>query len=176
MKETIEDNKFVELNYQIVDQKTGSVLTEVEFPIGYVHGVNDILSSDTNQALAGHSVGDVIELPIDTDKVFGKRDETLVFTDHIDNVPAEYQEIGMVITMENKKGNSKQFIVTKIDDKALTIDGNHPLCERDVMFVLKVLSIRDATEEEIESGGVISDKNQHDHWQNSVSINSLAIN
>jgi len=39
--------------------------------------------------------------------------------------------------------------------KTLTVDGNNPLCGRDVVFRLEVLTIRDATEEEIELGGAV---------------------
>ena len=33
------DGKFVELKYKVIDSKSQAVLTEVEFPIGYSHGV-----------------------------------------------------------------------------------------------------------------------------------------
>ena len=155
MSDTIENEKFVELSYKVVDVKTGDAMVEVEYPIGYVHGVNDILSEDVMNALQGKKAGDVIEVPIDTKKIFGERDESLVFTDRIENVPEEYREIGMTISMENEKGEVKNFIVTRFDDETLTVDGNHPLCGRDVVFVLEVLSVRDATDEEIELGGAV---------------------
>ena len=47
MQETIQTNKLVELNYKVIDQKTGDVLTAVEFPIGYVHGASEALSSNS---------------------------------------------------------------------------------------------------------------------------------
>jgi FKBP-type peptidyl-prolyl cis-trans isomerase SlyD len=100
-------------------------------------------------------VGDTIEVPIDTRQLYGERDESLVFTDRIENVPEEYREIGMTISMENEKGEIKNFIVTRFDDKTLTVDGNNPLCGRDVTFILEVLSIRDATDEELELGGPV---------------------
>ena len=155
MSDTIEDGKFVELNYKVVDDKTGDVLVTIDYPLGYVHGANDVLSDDVTKHLYGKKTGDVIEVPIDTTLLYGERDESLVFTDHIENVPEEYREIGMTITMENEKGEMKNFIVTRFDDKTLTIDGNNPLCGRDVTFVLEVLSIRDATDEEIELGGPV---------------------
>lgn len=155
MSDTIEDEKFVELNYKVVDDKTGDVLVTVEYPLGYVHGVNDVMSDLVSKHLYGKKVGDVIEVPIDTTLLYGERDESLVITDRIENVPEEYREIGMTITMENDKGEMKNFIVTRFDDKTLTIDGNNPLCGRDVTFVLEVLSIRDATDEEIELGGAV---------------------
>ena len=155
MSDTIEDGKFVELNYKVIDTKTGSVLVTVEYPLGYVHGVNDVMSDAVTKELYGKKVGDIIEVPVDTTLLYGERDESLVFTDRIENVPQEYREIGMTITMENEKGEMKNFIVTRFDDKTLTIDGNNPLCGRAVTFVLEVLSIRDATEEEIEHGGAV---------------------
>ena len=155
MSDTIEDEKFVELNYKVVDVKTGDILVTVDYPLGYVHGVNDILSDHVTKHLYGKKVGDFIEVPIDTTLLYGERDESLVFTDRIENVPKEYHEIGMTITMENEKGEPRNFIVTRFDDKTLTVDGNNALCGRDVMFVLEVLSIREATDEEIELGGPV---------------------
>ncbi len=155
MSDTIEDTKFVELNYKVIDTKTGDVLVTVEYPLGYVHGVNDVMSDAVTKELYGKKVGDIIEVPVDTTLLYGERDESLVFTDRIENVPEEYREIGMTITMENDKGEMKSFIVTRFDDKTLTIDGNNPLCGREVTFVLEVLSIRDATDEEIELGGAV---------------------
>lgn len=153
MSDTIENEKFVELKYKVIDTRTGAVLVTVEYPLGYVHGVNDVMSDAVTKELYGKKVGDIIEVPIDTKLLYGERDESLVFTDRIENVPEEYREIGMTITMENEKGEVKSFIVTRFDDKTLTVDGNNPLCGRDVKFVLEVLSIRDATDEEIEHGG-----------------------
>lgn len=155
MSETIENEKFVELNYRVIDTQTGDALVTVEYPLGYVHGVNDVMSEQVTKALYGRRVGDIIEVPIDTTLLFGERDESLVFTDRLENVPEEYREIGMTITMENEKGESRNFIVTRFDDRTLTVDGNNPLCGREVTFVLEVLSIRDATDEEIEAGGAV---------------------
>jgi FKBP-type peptidyl-prolyl cis-trans isomerase SlyD len=153
MKQTIEDNKLVELKYKIIDSKSGDVLTLVEYPIGYVHGVKSVLSSHVTDQLVGKSAGDVIEVPIDCNELYGPRDESLVITDLIENVPEEYREVGTTIVMENDKGETKSFIVTRIDEKTLTIDGNNPLCGREVIFRLEIVNVRDATDEEIEAGG-----------------------
>jgi FKBP-type peptidyl-prolyl cis-trans isomerase SlyD len=155
MSDTIADEKFVELNYRVIDNKSGEVLVTVEYPIGYVHGVNDVMSEEVTRELYGKKVGDTIEVPVDTTKLYGERDESLVFTDRIENVPEEYRELGMTITMENEKGEPRNFIVTRLDDQTLTVDGNNPLCGREVTFVLEVLTIRDATAEEIELGGPV---------------------
>ena len=152
---TIEDGKLVELKYLVVDKDTGGVLREVEYPISYLHGATDILSPEVSAQLQGCTAGDVIEIPVDTNKLYGARDEALVFTDRIENVPEEYREVGMTITMESESGTSRNFIVTRVGKETLTVDGNNPLCGRDVIFKLEILSVRDATDEEIEAGGAI---------------------
>jgi len=152
MSDTIQDNKFVELKYEVLDKKTGQVLSTVEFPLSYVHGADQVLAKQVTDDLEGRREGDTIEVPIDGNAIYGPRDENLVFTDNIENVPEEYREIGMKILMENEKGEKMEFIVTRMDDKTLTVDGNNPLCGRDLIFKLNILTVRDATPEEIEAG------------------------
>jgi FKBP-type peptidyl-prolyl cis-trans isomerase SlyD len=155
MRETIGDGKFVELTYQVTDRKTGHVLTRVEFPLGYVHGHNEILAPSVHRELEGKAAGEVIEVPIDGAQIFGPRDESLVFTDHIDNVPEEYRQVGTSILMENERGQTRSFLVTHLDDETLTVDGNNPLCGRQVIFRLEVLSVREASAEETRAGGAV---------------------
>jgi FKBP-type peptidyl-prolyl cis-trans isomerase SlyD len=155
MSETIQDGKFVELTYKVTDKKSGHVLTMVEFPLGYIHGHNEILAPSVHMQLEGRAAGDVIEVPIDGNQIFGPRDESLVFTDHIENVPEEYRQVGTSILMENDRGQTRSFLVTRIDDKTLTVDGNNPLCGREVVFTLEIQTVRDATDEETRAGGAI---------------------
>lgn len=155
MSETIHDGTFVELTYKVTDRKSGYVLTCVEFPLGYVHGHNEILAPSVHEALEGKSAGDVIEVPIDGNRIFGPRDESLVFTDRIGNVPEEYRQVGTAILMENDTGKTRSFLVTRMDDETLTVDGNNPLCGREVVFRLEILTVREATNEEMKAGGAI---------------------
>jgi FKBP-type peptidyl-prolyl cis-trans isomerase SlyD len=155
MSETIQDGKYVELTYKVTDRKSGHVLTTVEFPLGYVHGHNEILSPFVHAQIEGRSAGEVIEVPIDGNRIFGARDESLVFTDRIENVPDEYRRVGTSILMENDKGQTRSFLVTRMDDETLTVDGNNPLCGREVVFTLEILTVRDATDGETRVGGAI---------------------
>lgn len=155
MNEVIRAGKFVELSYKVTDKQSGQVLTWVEFPLGYVHGYNEILAPSVHAELEGKSAGDTIEVTIDGNRIFGPRDESLVFTDRIDNVPEEYRQLGAAILMENDAGQTRSFYVTHIDDETLTVDGNNPLCGREVVFTLEILSVRDATSDEMRAGGTI---------------------
>ncbi|WP_029133844.1 FKBP-type peptidyl-prolyl cis-trans isomerase [Sedimenticola selenatireducens] len=156
-KDIITDGKYVELKYKVIDVKTDTVLTEIEYPLGYVQGVNEVLAPAVMQELAGKAAGDTIEVPIDCSQLYGPRDESLVITENIKNVPKEYREVGTAILMENDKGQTKSFLVTRIAGDYITIDGNNPLCGREVIFRLEILLVRDATDKEIEFGGKIEE-------------------
>ena len=153
--EVIRDGKFVELTYKVTDRKSGHVLTSVEFPLGYVHGHTEILAPSVHMQLEGKSAGETIEVVIDGNQIFGPRDESLVFTDSLENVPEEYRQVGTSILMENDNGQTRSFLVTHLDDETLTVDGNNPLCGREVVFKLEILTVRDATEQETMAGSAI---------------------
>jgi FKBP-type peptidyl-prolyl cis-trans isomerase SlyD len=127
----------------------------VEFPLGYVHGHNEILAPSVHMQLVGKSAGDIIEVLIDGNQIFGPRDESLVFSDQLENVPEEYRQVGTSILMESDNGQTRSFLVTHMDDETLTVDGNNPLCGREVVFTLEILTVRDATDQEMRTGGAI---------------------
>ena len=154
----IADGQYVEVTYKVIDQLSGGVLTQVEFPLGYVHGTNEILAPAVMAELEGKKAGEIIEVPIDCKLIYGPRDESLVITDRIQNVPEEYRSVGMSILMESETGQTKTFLVTRVDKKTVTIDGNNPLCGREVIFRLEIIMVRDASDEEIEYGGKIVDE------------------
>jgi len=157
IKDIITNGKYVELKYQVIDVKTDNVLTEVEFPLGYVHGVNEVLAPAVMRELEGRAAGDTIEVPIDCNQIYGPRDDSLVINENIHNVPEEYREVGTAILMENDQGQTRTFLVTRIAGDLITIDGNNPLCGREVLFRLDILVVRDATEEEMVAGGKVEE-------------------
>ena len=155
MKEIISINKFVELTYRIVDQSNGEIIEQVEDPLGYVQGDNSLLFNQVTKKLEGKSAGDEVEILLKAKDAFGPKIEDLIFTEDIDNVPMEYRHIGANVTMQNDKGGTKDFVVSSIENGKLTIDGNHPLAGKDIIFFVEVLSIRDAIADEIIEGGSI---------------------
>ena len=153
MSETVAEGKYVELVYKVVDQNSGKVLTQVDTPLAYVHGVNEVLAPMVTMQLEGKSAGDLVEVPLDCNTIYGPRDESLVITANIQDVPPEYREEGTAVLMENDQGQTKNFLVTKVDARTVTIDGNNPLCGKQVKFKVEIRSVRDASDDEKTFGG-----------------------
>ena len=147
----VEQNKVVSFVYTIVDNQ-GTLLEQSDIPISYVHGGKHDLFEKVEQALDGAVVGDIVEVSLTAEEGFGVRDPELTYTDAIENVPDEFRRIGAEVEMMNDQGDSKKFVVTRIEDGKLTVDGNHPMAGKTIIFRISVKDIRDATPEEQANG------------------------
>lgn len=61
---------------------------------------------------------------------------------------------GMSLYGTGENGETVQVRVSKIEEDNVTIDYNHPMAGKTLMFTVKILGIREATEEEIQTGVV----------------------
>lgn len=151
MTDKIIQGMVVAINYSLKDEN-GNLFEHRDIPVSYLHGSGAELFPKIEQALAGKSVGDQVNISLNPDESFGQHDPSLVFTDALFNVPEEFRRIGAEIEAESKKGESRLFYVTKIEDGTLTADGNHPLAGQTVNFIVTVVSIRQANDEEMRRG------------------------
>jgi FKBP-type peptidyl-prolyl cis-trans isomerase SlyD len=144
-------NKVVSFTYSIQDE-TGDVLEQSDFPISYVHGGRHDMFEKVEAAMEGCVVGDIVEVSLTPEEGFGPHDESLTYTDDIENVPPEFRRVGAEVEMMNDQGDARKFIVTRIENGKLTVDGNHPMAGKVITFNIKVVDIRDANAEEIRNG------------------------
>lgn len=151
MSDSITKNKVVDITYLIKDE-SGTAIEQNDVPVSYLHGVQGDLLPVLEQALEGRQVGDSIEVVVPPAEGFGESDPNLTFTDTIDNVPQEYRQIGAQAQFQNENGETKTFIVSKIEADQITLDGNHPFAGKTVTFVVKVKAIREASEQELADG------------------------
>ena len=144
-------NKVVSFTYAIMEEG-GEILEQSDLPISYVHGGKHDLFEKIEQELDGCVENDVVQVRLTPEEGFGPHDPSLTYTDDIENVPAEFRRIGAEVEMMNDKGESRKFKVTRIEDGKLTVDGNHPMAGKHIIFNIKVVGIRDATPDEVSNG------------------------
>jgi len=142
--QSVNQNKVVSFVYSIVDE-SGELLEQSDIPISYVHGGKHDLFEKVEQGLDGAVVGDTVQVQLTPEEGFGAHDPDLTYTDAIENVPDEFRRIGADVEMMNDQGDSKKFTVTRIEDGKLTVDGNHPMAGKTIIFRIKVTDIRYAT-------------------------------
>lgn len=150
-KPRVARHKAVFVTYQILNQR-GELVEHTDLPVGYVHGVGGPLIEKVEAALDGASVGDEIEVTVAPEEGFGPHLPELTYTDDIANVPTEFRQVGTQVEMQNERGETRSFIVTRIENGKLTVDGNHPLAGQTLTFRVSVREVRDATPDEIANG------------------------
>lgn len=148
---TVKHNSLVYITYSILDTR-GMVVEQHDIPVGYVQGANSGILPAIETAVEGRKIGERIEIALTPEEGYGLRDESLVFTDDIENVPPQFRRIGAEVMFENESGETKVFYVTAMDDGKLTLDGNPSLAGQTVTCLVNVMDIRDATPEEIRNG------------------------
>ncbi len=151
VKQIVENKKVISVTYSILDEQ-GEILEQVDMPTDYLHGVDHALFPKIEAALHGKFVGDTVDVKLSPEEGFGSHDPSLTFTDKIENVPPEYRTIGAKPTFQDDKGNTVEFVVTKIDNGMLTVDSNHPFAGKIINFHVTVVAIRDATDAELQRG------------------------
>jgi FKBP-type peptidyl-prolyl cis-trans isomerase SlyD len=147
----VEQGTVVSFTYSIVDE-SGEVIEQSDLPITYVHGGKHDLFEKVVAALDGSVVGDTIEVELTPEEGFGPYNPDLTYTDDIENVPPEFRRVGAEVEMMNDQGDTRKFIVSRIEDGKLTVDGNHSMAGKTIVFHIRVTGIRDATPEEVSNG------------------------
>ena len=148
---TIKQHKVVTITYAILNNQQ-AVVEQHDVPVAYVHGGNGGLLPGIEAALEGHQVGERVEIQLTPEDAYGIRDESLMFTDDIENVPPLYRHVGAEVQFQNEAGESKTFYVTRIEDGKLTVDGNAALAGQSVTCLVNVIDIRDASPAELRDG------------------------
>ncbi len=144
-------DQVVHITYRITDQD-GTVMEQVDLPVGYVHGGQRNLFPQIEQRLDGLSVGDTVEVTLSPEQAFGQPDPDLIVSDALENVPPEYRRLGAEAMFQNHKGETVTMTVVRIEDGKVTLDGNHALAGKTITFRVTIADIRDATPEEIARG------------------------
>ena len=144
-------HKVVAITYQIRNE-AGEIMEHIDYPVSYVHGGPSDLIEKVESALEGCKVGDSVDVTLEPDEAFGEHDPSLTFTDDLENVPPQFRHVGAEVEMQNDQGEVRSFVVSRIENGKLTVDGNHPMAGKRVTFTVTVKEIRDATEAEIKQG------------------------
>ena len=148
----IEKNTAVTLRFRL-SELNGKLIEETKQPVAYLHGGYGNVLPKIEQALEGQSAGFKTTIDLQPQDAFGERDEKLVQTISKSQFPPGVK-VGGQLTGHDEEGREQTFTVKKIKGQEVFLDGNHPLAGMALRFVVTVLGVRVASDEEIEHGHV----------------------
>jgi len=91
-------------------------------------------------AVLGMEVGEEKEFTLQPKDAYGKPNPQAIQKVPKDKFPAEAKE-GMMIGVPLPNGQQIPAKITKIDDKEVTIDMNHPMAGKTLVFKIKIVSV-----------------------------------
>jgi FKBP-type peptidyl-prolyl cis-trans isomerase SlyD len=158
-------NKFVSLTYQLrLNGAEGEMIEETtnDSPLEFLFGAGRMIEM-FEQKLESMKAGDSFNFELKADEAYGQvnKDAVVELPKNIFEVNGTVDEemltVGNSIPMQDAQGNRLNGIILELTDENVKMDFNHPLAGEDLHFSGSVLSVREATEDElVEAAGCSS--------------------
>lgn len=139
-KKIVEKGDTVKVHYtgklrdgRIFDSSTGKE------PLEFVAGAGQMIAG-FDAAVIGMVKKDKKTVEIPASKAYGAVDTTKVFEIPKDRIPAELAKVGEKLSMNTGYSNVVVKII-KIDEKTITVDSNHMLAGKDLVFDIEMVSV-----------------------------------
>ena len=148
-------NKVIGIEYNLKDAKTGEQLDSNvgQAPLEFISDKGQIIPGLESKVLemAANESADVLVEPKDG---YGEYNDEAVQTLPKEQFAGIELTEGMSLYGTGEQGETVQVLVKSFTDTDVEIDYNHPMAGKSLMFSVTVLSLRDASEEEMQTGVV----------------------
>ena len=101
----------------------------------------------------GMTAGDKKNVTVQPEEGYGRSDENLVQEIQRSQIPDSVDlKMGEMLRGQSEDGHVVEGKVVFLDDQTVKIDFNHPLADKVLAFDVEIVSVRDASEEEMSHG------------------------
>ena len=114
--------------------------------LSYLHGGYGEMLDALERALEGKGPGESVLVQLEPEQAFGEYDAELLRVEPL----TRYGE-GVAVGMQIEE-DDQLYTVTDVAADKVVLDANHPLAGMALRFSLVILSVRNATEEEVRRG------------------------
>ncbi|WP_077038428.1 peptidylprolyl isomerase [Pelomonas sp. KK5] len=146
----------VSLSWRLEDAQ-GQPIDELAEPLEFFYGGDDLFAK-VEQVLEGQEAGFETSVALEPEEAFGDYDSNLVCfeskTLFPDGIETGMQFEGLPEGAATENMPMAIYTVTEVYPEHVVLDGNHPLAGVGLRMHIKVLDVREATEEEIEAGSL----------------------
>ena len=158
----IAQDKVVMFHYTLSEEGSDfSETSEGDHPVAYLHGHDNVLPG-LEAALLGKQAGDKVSVTLPPEEAYGLRsldEHQRVAIKHL-KYNGKKLHAGDMAWVEGD-GGPRQVTVVKAGKFMAEVDTNHPLAGKTLTFAVTIVSVRDATEDEIAHGHAHGDGGHH---------------
>ena len=149
----IADKTVVQMHYTLTSDE-GKVIdsSEGREPLQYIQGAHMIVVG-LEKAMVGHDVGDKFDVKVIPSEGYGEYNEEMTQEVPLDVFQGVDKVVeGMMFYAQTPAG-PMPIRVKSVSEKTAVIDANHELAGKNLNFAIEVVSVREATEEELNPQG-----------------------
>jgi FKBP-type peptidyl-prolyl cis-trans isomerase SlyD len=152
--------KAVTFHYSLRDDE-GNVLdsSEGKAPMTYLHGAGNLVPG-LEKALEGKQAGDDVKATVPPAEGYGVRNESNVRNVPRRRLPDGKLKVGLTLQLQTDQGPILATVLA-INGDYVKLDANHPLADKTLHFEVKIVEVRDATDEELKHGHVHGPGHHH---------------
>ena len=149
----IAEKTVVQMHYTLTSDEGETIDSSAgREPLQYIQGTHMIVVG-LEKAMEGHEVGDKFDVKVIPREGYGEYDERLTQEVPLDVFQGVDKVVpGMQFFAQTPAGPMPIRIKSVAGDKA-TIDANHELAGKNLNFAIEVVSVREATEDELNPQG-----------------------
>ena len=139
----------VEINYTVRDENGNVLDSSRDKVVEYLHGSHIIVPGLEN-ALEGKTAGTAFSITLSPAEAYGSiKQELLQQLPRSQFSGIKSLQPGMQLQAQNPDGRIQLFTVQEISEDTVTVDCNHPLAGLNLIFEVKVISVRKASDQEL---------------------------
>ncbi len=145
------NTRVIEFNY-ILHDTLGEMIDQSEAgaPLAFLEGSGQIIPG-LESVLLTMAKGDKREVHVKAEDAYGDRDETLVANVPLAELPTDQVKVGDMFR-GGPEEEDPVMVVTAVQGDHVTLDANHPLAGKDLVFKVEITEIRTATKDELAHG------------------------
>ena len=164
----VENNNVVSVSYELKLEKGGEIIDTANEtqPLMFMYNTGAMLPK-FEENLKELVEGDSFDFMLNSTDGYGEYNE-----ENVSDIPLEVfmQDgkvddaliaVGNIIPLQDNQGQHFNGQVVSSNETSVKLDFNHPLAGKDLLFTGKVVSIREATAEEVAHGHVHQHHHQH---------------
>jgi len=147
----IQDTQIVSIEYEVRDGDKVVDSNMGQAPLVFMFGKGQIIPGLEN-GIKDMAIGDKADILVKPEDAYGEYNAEAQQVVPKDQFAGIELEVGMTLYGQGEDGSTVQVIVKEIGEENVTIDFNHPLAGKELMFTVAINNVRDASAEEAMTG------------------------
>ena len=159
--DTVQDGVVVSMEYTLHVDGEQLDTSEGQGPLQFLVGYGNVIAGLESEMM-GMKVGDSKDVVVQPENGYGEFDDEAFMNVSKKDFPKDMPlEVDTELTVRDEEGHARYARVDGVEGDSVRLDFNHPLAGAELHFDVKVVALREPSEEELDHGHVHEGGHHH---------------